>query len=157
MDTVTSELDYPMVIVTTAADGERSGCLVGFHTQCSIHPLQWAVWISVANHTHRVAAGAEWMAVHFPSKDDEDLAEVFGEVTGDDVDKFERCEWTEGPRGVPLLDRIGNRLVGRITHRFESDGDHDLIVLAIDEVDHAEVLRQLGFQDVRGMKPGHPA
>ena len=32
------QLDYPMFIVTTHFEGERDGCLVGFATQCSIHP-----------------------------------------------------------------------------------------------------------------------
>src|SRR4051812_29301909 len=98
-----------MVIVTAAADGDRSGCLVGFHTQCSIHPAQWAVWLSKVNHTHGVAAAAQWLAVHFPSADDRDVAELFGEETGDDVDKFAGCEWSAGPDGVPVLDRIPNR------------------------------------------------
>jgi len=157
MGTLTSELEYPMVIVTAAAAGERSGCLVGFHTQCSIHPLHWAVWISIANHTHGVASRASWLAVHFPSKDDEDLAALFGEETGDDVDKFANCEWTEGPDGVPILDRLRNRLVGRIGQRLDAGGDHECFVLRVDEVDHADVLQQLGFQSVRGFEPGHPA
>src|SRR5712672_2014870 len=91
MDALTSELDYPMVIVTTVADGERSGCLVGFHSQCSIHPARWALWVSKANHTYGVALRATRLAVHFPSVDDVDLAELFGEETGDEVDKFARC------------------------------------------------------------------
>src|SRR2546430_735081 len=119
MDQLTSELDYPMIIVTTAAGGERSGCLVGFHTQCSIHPARWAVWISKANHTHRLALRAGVLAVHFPSAEDRDLAELFGEETGDQIDKFARCAWTEGRDGVPLLDRIGNRFVGRVRDTFD--------------------------------------
>jgi len=35
-----ADLDYPMLIVTAAADGERAGCLVGFAAQCSIDPLR---------------------------------------------------------------------------------------------------------------------
>jgi len=36
----TASDDYPMYIVTAVAadSGERSGCLVGFTTQCSINP-----------------------------------------------------------------------------------------------------------------------
>lgn len=157
MDTVTGELDYPMVIVTTIADGERSGCLVGFHTQCSIDPRRWAVWISKENHTYRTAINATSLAVHFPSLDDRDLAELFGEATGDDVDKFARCAWTAGPDGVPLLDRIPNRFVGRVVDRHDDGCDHQLFVIEFDEAQHAHPLRQLGFQAVRGLDPGHPA
>jgi flavin reductase (DIM6/NTAB) family NADH-FMN oxidoreductase RutF len=157
MDTLTSELDYPMVIVTTLADGERSGCLIGFHTQCSIDPERWAVWISKANHTYRVAKRSSILAVHFPSEDDGDLAALFGEETGDDVDKFARCEWTEGPDGVPLLDRIANRFVGRVLDTLEDDCDHQCFIVDVTDVQHPRPLRQLGFQAVRGLDPGHPA
>jgi flavin reductase (DIM6/NTAB) family NADH-FMN oxidoreductase RutF len=37
-DAFVAGLDYPMFVVTTAHDGERAGCLVGFTTQVSLHP-----------------------------------------------------------------------------------------------------------------------
>ena len=157
MDRLTSELDYPMIIVTTAAGGERSGCLVGFHTQSSIHPARWAVWISKVNHTHRLATRAGVLAVHFPSADDRDLAALFGEETGDEIDKFAHCAWTEGPDGVPLLDRIANRFVGRVRDTLDDGGDHQCYIVDITDEHHAQPLRQLGFQQSRGMDPGHPA
>lgn len=157
MDDLTGELDYPMVIVTAAANGQRSGCLVGFHTQCSIDPMRWAVWISKVNHTHRVAHEASALAVHFLSTDDEDLAELFGAETDDEIDKFERCDWTEGPGGLPLVDRLGNRIVGGIVDRVDDGGDHECFVIAADDTRHPSRLRQLGFQRVRELDPGHPA
>lgn len=157
MDDLTGELDYPMVIVTTAANGERGGCLVGFHTQCSIEPMRWAVWISKANHTHRVASGATALALHFACSDDADMAELFGTQTGDEVDKFERCDWTEGPSGLPLLDRIGNRMLGPIVDKIDDGGDHECFVIAVDDTQHARRLHQLAFQHVRDLDPGHPA
>ena len=157
MNDLTGDLDYPMVIVTAAAHGERSGCLVGFHTQCSIKPMQWAVWISKLNHTHPIATESPSLAIHFPSADDEDLAELFGAETGDDVDKFEGLAWTEGPDGVPMIDRLLNRIVGRTAGHYDAGGDHECFVIDVNEVEHARVLRQLGFQDVRDLEAGHPA
>src|SRR5690606_28471984 len=43
--------DYPLYIVTTAVGQERSGCLIGFATQCSIHPPRFLACISKKNHT----------------------------------------------------------------------------------------------------------
>jgi flavin reductase (DIM6/NTAB) family NADH-FMN oxidoreductase RutF len=40
-DEIADTIDYPMWIVTAAARGERSGCLVGFATQCSIEPVRF--------------------------------------------------------------------------------------------------------------------
>ena len=53
-----SRLDYPMAIVTAADGEERSGCLVGFHTQCSIEPARFLICISRRNHTYSIAANS---------------------------------------------------------------------------------------------------
>ena len=63
-DAVVEGLDYPMFVVTTAHDGERAGCMVGFTTQASINPPRMMVCLSVKNHTHRVARHADLLAVH---------------------------------------------------------------------------------------------
>lgn len=40
VDEFTELLDAPMYVVTTAVDHERSGCLVGFTSQCSLDPVR---------------------------------------------------------------------------------------------------------------------
>jgi flavin reductase (DIM6/NTAB) family NADH-FMN oxidoreductase RutF len=152
-------LDVPMVIVTAAApDGERSGCLVGFSTQASIDPARYAVFISDKNHTHRVAAAAETVAVHFPTPADFALADLFGSETGDEVDKFAEVAWTPGPGGAPLLDDLPDRFVGRVLLR-QPAGDHTLHLL--EPIDAAtstsDGWRQLGFQATKPLEPGHEA
>lgn len=153
-------LDVPMVIVTTVSrSGERSGCLVGFSTQCSIHPGRYAVWISDKNHTHRVAADADHLAVHFPTPDDFAVAEVFGSETGDAVDKFAQVGWTEGPGGVPLLDDVPDRFVGRVLERMPT-GDHTMHLLepvVAEAPTPSDRWRQLGFQRAKPLEPGHDA
>jgi NADH-quinone oxidoreductase subunit J len=62
-DDVMGVLDRSMIIVTTCgADGERSGCLVGFSTQCSIDPGRFLVCLSRTNHTFAVAQEADFLA-----------------------------------------------------------------------------------------------
>jgi len=48
-------LDCPLIVVTTADERERAGCLVEFHAQSSIEPQRYCVWLSKANYTYRVA------------------------------------------------------------------------------------------------------
>lgn len=158
LDRLAAELDYSMIVVTTATRaGEREGCLVGFHTQCSIHPLRWAVFLSVENRTYHAALDAEVLAVQFLAADDHDLAELFGSTTGDEIDKFARCEWTAGPQAVPLLTRCPNRFVGRVLDVFDDGGDHVCFVLEPITVEHAEPFTPLTFQSTRDIEPGHPA
>ena len=121
--------DPSVVIVTTIADGRRAGCLVGFHSQCSIEPLRYAIWLSKANHTFGVAFAADTFAIHWIRADRSDLADLFGGTTGDEIDKFTRCAWTEGPGGVPLLDECEDRFVGRRLAWLDVDVDHCCIVL----------------------------
>lgn len=150
-------LDYPMFIVTTVgAAGERSGCLVGFSTQCSIHPPRYLVGLSVKNHTAGVAATATHFAVHAVPRRERELAALFGEATGDEIDKFERCAWTLGPGGVPLLDACPARFVGRVLERVSALGDHTGYVLepVAADGDAGDFLR---FSDTRDLDPGHDA
>jgi len=100
-DRLVGKMDGAMVVVTTAHDGERSGCLVGLHGQCSIEPPLYAVWLSVANRTYEVARSARRVAVHVLDRADRSVAELFGAITGDEVDKFSLCQWTAGTDGVP--------------------------------------------------------
>src|SRR3954454_13509950 len=99
-----SGADPSMIIVTTAAGGERGGCLVGFHTQSSIEPGRYSIWLSKANHTYRLALRATHFAVHYLTPHDLELAELFGTLSGDDVDKFEKSPVTLMAGDVPVLD-----------------------------------------------------
>lgn len=150
-------LDHPMAIVTAAAGEERSGCLIGFFSQCSVHPPRLAVFLSVTNHTFGVAQRTEHLGVHLLSEEQRDLAELFGTRSGDEVDKFARCAWHEGPAGVPVLEGCPDRVVGRIRDR-RSTGDHVGHILEPVAVEQGDApRRQLGFQAVADLEPGHPA
>ena len=115
-----AQLDYPMFIATVATGEERAGCLIGFATQCSIHPPRFLAGISDKNHTHRVAQRAVAMGIHLVPEEATELAELFGGETGDEVDKFERCSWRPGPEGVPLLDDCPNRFAAASSSEWSS-------------------------------------
>lgn len=150
-------LDPPLVIVTTIHDGERTGCIVGFHTQCSIEPRRYAVWISKANHTYRLAIFAEHFAIHVVDEAHRHLAELFGGTSGDEIDKFERCAWSPGPGGVPLLDDLPNWVVGRRVLVADDGSDHVCVTIAPDEVATADDLTPIRASELSHLRPGHRA
>jgi flavin reductase (DIM6/NTAB) family NADH-FMN oxidoreductase RutF len=158
-DALVGSMDHAMLIVTTVADDRRAGCLVGFHSQCSIEPRRYAVWISKVNETYEIAAAAEWFAVHLPRRDRHELAELFGGRSGDDIDKFERCGWTPGPAGVPVLDDCPDRFVGRRVELSDVGADHVCVVLAPHHVERGPLGASgwLSFDDTKDIVPGHPA
>ena len=151
-------VDYPLYVVTTAHDGERSGCLVGFTTQVSIDPPQLLVCISEKNHTHRLAQHADLLGVHLLSPEQGALAELFGEETGDRTDKFAHCSWHAGPGEVPVLDACARHLVGRVLERIPF-GDHLGLLLEPVEVSvgSGPVAYSLADAVAVDMQPGHSA
>jgi flavin reductase (DIM6/NTAB) family NADH-FMN oxidoreductase RutF len=156
-DAWVAELDPAMVVVTTASPDERSGCLVGFHGQASIDPPRYAVWLSKANRTYRVLWAAEHVAVHLLDVGDRDLAELFGSETGDEIDKFARCDWEPGPDGVPLLVRCPHRFVGRRASLLDDGGDHVCLVLEPLEASTGDGIDPLRLSAVADLEPGHAA
>jgi flavin reductase (DIM6/NTAB) family NADH-FMN oxidoreductase RutF len=147
-------LDYPMFIVTTAADDVRAGCLVGFATQASIHPPRFLVCLSVKNLTYRVAADGQILVVHLVPERAGRLAELFGGETGDDTDKFARCSWTPGPGGAPVLTELENWFAGRIIGRSDF-GDHCGFLLEPVEEQAASSEEPLTFHQTQEIEPGH--
>ncbi|MEA2150223.1 MAG: hypothetical protein QOD69_2053 [Solirubrobacteraceae bacterium] len=148
-------LDYPILIVT-AADGERrEGCVVGFATQCSFDPPRFLACLSRANRTFRLAAEADALAVHLVPRGAADLVELFGGETGDEVDKFARCAWSPGPRGLPILDACPSWFAGAVLARHDL-GDHvgHLLEPFAAAFEDGEWF---GVHDASDVEPGHPA
>jgi flavin reductase (DIM6/NTAB) family NADH-FMN oxidoreductase RutF len=152
---IMTALDYPMVVVTARAEEGPAGCLVGFATQCSIHPPRYLVCLSDKNRTERVASHADALAVHFLAAGDVELARIFGEQTTDDADTFSHWPWRPGPRGAPILDGCGRWFVGAILERRPL-GDHVAYVLGPLAVADAASGPGLMFQQVKDLDPGHP-
>jgi flavin reductase (DIM6/NTAB) family NADH-FMN oxidoreductase RutF len=156
-DRLVGRLDHPMFIATTVAGGERSGCLVGFATQCSIDPPRFLVCISDKNRTHRVLdRGAHAIVVHVVPRDADHLVELFGGETGDEEDKFARCAWSEGPEGIPVLDECGSWFAGRIVDRVPL-GDHVGRVLDPFEARADYEGPAFPFSRAKRVEPGHKA
>ena len=149
-------LEYPMFIVTARAGDEPLGCLIGFATQTSIDPPRFAVCLSHNNRTFRRGRDADHLGVHCVPEHATELAELFGGETGDEVDKFARAAWREGPEGVPLLDDCPNRFVGRVLWRRDA-GDHDLFLLEPVAADKGTGEDEFTFHRAKRIEPGHEA
>jgi flavin reductase (DIM6/NTAB) family NADH-FMN oxidoreductase RutF len=144
------------IVTAVGADGERSGCLIGFATQCSIKPPRFLACISKQNRTFDVVRSADAVVVHFLGSDQRELAALFGGETGDEVDKFQLCKWSPGPQGIPVLDDVPGWFAGRVLDRLDL-GDHAGLWLDPFAVEDRGGAVNLGFQAVKPVEPGHPA
>jgi flavin reductase (DIM6/NTAB) family NADH-FMN oxidoreductase RutF len=146
----------PAMAVVTASDGAAAdGCLVGFHGQASIHPPRYAVWLSKANRTYRVALGATHLGVHLLADGDLAVARWFGTETGDDVDKFAGRGVTAGPGGVPLLDECAHRFVVRRAVLVDDGGDHACFTGEVVDAATAGPFLPLRLARVADLPAGH--
>ncbi len=140
-------LDYPLYVATTAADDEPSGCLIGFATQCSIHPPRFLACISKKNHTLLPARAAGFVAVHVVEQKDKEIAELFGGETGDEVDKFARVRW-HSAHGVPILEACQRWFVGSVLEQLDL-GDHVGFLLEPVDTGQSASAEQLTYQRAR--------
>lgn len=96
------------------------------------------------------------MIVHFLGRGQRDLAVLFGGETGDEVDKFDLCEWSEGPEGLPVLAGVAGWFAGRVLDRFDL-GDHAGLWLEPFAVHDSGAVPDLRFQELAPVDPGHEA
>ena len=146
-------LDYPLYVVTTALQNRPAGCLIGFATQCSIHPPRFLACISKKNHTLQLAQRAACLAVHIIEEKDKNIAELFGGETGDEVDKFARVSWHLA-HGVPILDTCQRWFAGSVLEQIDL-GDHVGFLLEPIDTEQDGTSGQLTFQQARDIDPGH--
>lgn len=155
LDDLMASADAPLIVVTTAAEGERAGCLVGFHSQASIGPQRYCFWLSKANHTYRVALGSDRFAVHFLTTADRDLARHFGSRSGSETDKFAGLDITVAEAGVPLIADLPNRIVVERITMLDDGGDHVCMTTRVLAAESAGAFTPLRSSQVADLSPGH--
>jgi flavin reductase (DIM6/NTAB) family NADH-FMN oxidoreductase RutF len=148
-------VDYPLYVITAGAEEEVSGCLAGFITQSSIKPVQFLICISKLNHTHGTAQRSAGLGLHALGEEQHDVAAHFGELTGDEVDKFEGIRWSPGRTGVPILAECAAWVEGPIIGRMDG-GDHEAFLIKVEDGGPGDHHGCLMLKDESGMRAGHP-
>ncbi len=153
--TLMDSADPPLIVLTTVAEDEQAGCVVGFHTQSSITPPQYCVWLSKANHTYRVALRATHFAVHFLTEADLSIAERFGTLSGEDTDKFAGMEVDHDENGVPLLRACPNRMSLERIALLDDGGDHVCLATRVRSAATSGSFVPLRLSSASHLDPGH--
>jgi flavin reductase (DIM6/NTAB) family NADH-FMN oxidoreductase RutF len=160
-----SAVNYPLYVVTARAnaegsdaartDAELSGCLAGFVTQSSIKPVQFLICVSKLNHTFGAAQRSHGLGLHLLGSDQRDVARHFGELTGDEVDKFEGIDWSPGRTGPPILSECAAWVEGPIIGRIDG-GDHEAFLIGVQGGGAGGHEGCFMLHDSSGFHPGHP-
>jgi len=147
--------DPPLVVLTTAAENERAGCLVGFHAQSSITPQHYCLWLSKANHTYKLGLRATHFALHFLTAQDLALAERFGTLCGEVTDKFVDLDVDIDQNGVPLLSACPNRMLLERIAVLDDGSDHVCLTTRVRSADAAVSFVPLRVSSASHLEPGH--
>ena len=153
--TLMTSTDPPLIVVTTAVENERAGCLVGFHAQSSITPQHYCIWLSKANHTYRVSLRAAQFAVHFLTVGDIGLAERFGTLTGEDTDKFTGLDVELDRNGVPLLGACPHRMSLERIAVLDDGSDHVCLTTRLASAHTTGAFEPLRVSHAAHLDPGH--
>jgi flavin reductase (DIM6/NTAB) family NADH-FMN oxidoreductase RutF len=148
-------VDHPLYVVTASADGELSGCLAGFVTQASIDPVRFLICVSKVNHTYGVAQRSEGLGLHLLGSGQRDVASLFGEQSGDRIDKFEGVTWSRGATGVPILSECAAWIEGTVVDRM-SGGDHEAFLVTITAGGEGTQAGRFMRTDATDFLAGHP-
>ena len=93
-------------------------------------------------------------SLHLLGSDQGDVASHFGELTGDEVDKFEGIEWT-GRTGAPILSQCAAWVEGPVVGRMDG-GDHEAFLINMHEGGAGTHEGSFTLRDASGFQPGHP-
>jgi len=155
-DPLTESTNYPLFVVTTGGADEPSGCLAGFVTQSSLRPVRFLVCISKINHTFGRAEQGSALALHLLGFEQQDMASLFGELTGDVANKFAGVRWSTGVTGAPLLAECAAWVEGDIINQM-SAGDHEAFLINVKGGGAGTRPGRLMLRDLPDLDPGHPA
>lgn len=150
-----SSADPALIVVTTVAEGEPAGCLVGFHSQSSMNPEQYCFCLSKANHTYRVSLRSALFGVHFLTHDDLAAAEHFGTHSGEDTATFSGIELDPADSSVPLISSLPNRMVVERIAMLDDGGDHVAINARVVSAEASGPFTPLRTSEVSHLVPGH--
>ena len=155
-EAITDGADYPVYVVTASDGIELSGCLAGFVTQSSIEPVRFLICVSKVNHTFPVAERSAGLALHLLGSDQRELASLFGQESGDVVDKFAGLAWSTAVSGAPVLAECAGWIDGSVIDRVDG-GDHEAFLVAVMAGGRGGHGGRLMLSDVADFHPGHPA
>lgn len=142
-------IPYGLYVVTMQDGDRRNGLTVNWLTQVSFRPPLVAMAIAKACQNAPMIRSAGTVAIHFLSKDAAKTAEHFVTPTRRMPDKLAGLDVSEGITGAPVLEEAIGVLEGRLVHRLETMGDHDLYVF---EIIHATMGRDEAILELRDTK-----
>lgn len=132
------KMNYGLYIVSSQADGQRSGCVVNTLAQVTAEPPKLTVSVSKNNLTTEIIRKAGFFTGVVLDQD-ADMIYIgrFGFRTGRDLDKFDGIEYREDEQGMPYPT---GHAVARYSCKVLQEIDLGTHIMFVGEVLEAETL-----------------
>ena len=128
------------VVTTRGADGQPRGFTANSFTSVSLNPPLVSVCLAKTAHSHAVFSEAKAFAIHVLGETQKDISSLFASKA---ADKFDRCRWTEGQAGVPLI-QDSLAIFECEAWQQVGAGDHTILIGRVVSLDHS-AGRPLGY------------
>ena len=135
------KLDYPLCLLSAAANGKNSGCIINsLHQAASSFPAKFTITVNKDNETAKaVEAAGCFSATVLAADAPEEIINTFGYKSGRVTDKFAGYEVEFDASGAPY---IKQGMVSRISCKVLDKLEIGNYVLYVGQVTEAEVLSE---------------
>ncbi len=135
-------LTYGLFVLTAAAEGKESGCIINTAGQVTVEPNQISITVNKANFTHDlIRAGGTFNLSILDETASFDTFRHFGFQSGREVDKFagyESCE--RSANGLYYVTAGTNGYISASVKQTMDLGTHTLFIASVEDM---EVLSQV--------------
>lgn len=122
------------VITTKSNDGTPRGFTANSFSSVSMEPALLSVCVAKSAFSAEVFEAAPGFAVNILSTEQRELSDLFASK---DPQKFEKCDWSSGPIGSPVIDDVA-AWFDCVTERIIDAGDHFILLGRIDHFDRRD-------------------
>ncbi|MBQ3287623.1 MAG: flavin reductase [Firmicutes bacterium] len=133
------KIDYPLCLLSAAANGKNSGCIINsLHQATSSFPAKFTVTVNKDNETAKaVEAAGCFSATVLAADSPEEIINTFGYKSGRAVDKFAGFEVLTDQAGAPYITKgMASRISCKVVDKL-AVGNY---IIYVGQVTEAEVL-----------------
>lgn len=131
------KLSYGLFVLTSAADGRDSGCIINTAQQVTSEPNRISIAVNKSNFTHDLVKKSGKFNISIISEAAEfELFKHFGFQSGREVDKF--AEYTDCKRSANGLYYVTAGINSYISATVEQEvdlGSHTLFIASVDDME----------------------
>ena len=135
-------LTYGLFVLTAAAGGKESGCIINTAGQVTVEPNQISITVNKANYTHDLLRESGKFNISILSEEASfDTFRHFGFQSGRDVDKFasyESCK--RSANGLHYVTAGCNGYISASVNQIVDLGTHTLFIATVEDM---EVLSEV--------------